>query len=148
MPEMPEAMKEPTEEGLEAALEYWWEAGYYLQLTGDSSPLEAVSNADCILCEELVNDWTGIYGVDGWSTGAKPNIPTSVFNLENQGDTATMIFETTEGPSALYKPGGEEVDPEDSDKTFKTSWTGSASFDTSRGHWLIDELVAQGDLDG
>jgi hypothetical protein len=147
VPEMPEAVKEPTESGVEAALEHWWEAGYYLQLTGDPKPLESISAQSCVICEELIKDWTGIYGAGGWSTGADPSLPKSVFSLEGEGKSATMVFESIEGPSSLYKSGGEEVDPENADRSFRASWSGMATYDSSREQWVIDEVIAQGDLE-
>ncbi|MCY1157255.1 MAG: hypothetical protein MOP51_275, partial [Citricoccus sp.] len=72
VPEMPAAAKEQTQEGLEAALEYWWETDYYLKLTGDAAPMESVSTADCVLCEDLLKRWPELYELGGWGETSAP----------------------------------------------------------------------------
>lgn len=145
VPEMPDAAKEPTEAGVEAALEYWWEASYYLQLTGDPDPFVTVSAESCIICESFVENWEQIYGSGGWSTGAEPTVTESFYSVEGDGQAATLLFETLEGPSSMYQEDGTEVNPEDSDSSFRTSWSGSASFDADRGYWVIEEVYSEGD---
>lgn len=145
VPEMPEAMKEPTEEGLEAALEYWWDTANYLQLTGDPDPFEGMSAEDCIICRGFIDNWGEIYSSGGWSTGAEAEILDSFFSVEDDGESATMIFQTVEGPSSLYEQDGTEVGPEDADNSYRTDWSGSATFDSERGHWVIDEIASEGE---
>lgn len=145
VPEMPDAVKEPTEEGLEAALEYWWETAYFLQLTGDPELFQVMSAEDCIICEGFVDNWDEIYGSGGWSTGAEAKIPESFVSLEDDSKSATMIFQTVEGPSSLYEQDGTEVGPEDAESTYRTDWSGSATFNSARGHWVINEIASEGD---
>ncbi|REE02974.1 DUF6318 family protein [Citricoccus muralis] len=149
IPEMPEAAKEPTEEGLEAAVEFWWEAAYYLQLTGESGPFEAISAEECIICQDQLSNWKDLYGSGGWSTGSEFDIERLVVDLNDDG-TGTTVMEVIEGPTHQYRSSGEEYASEDADKTFQTSWSGYATFDDPSGHWIIEELVVQSDseIDG
>jgi hypothetical protein len=145
---MPEAVKEPGEAGVKAALEHWWEAAYYLQQTGDSHPIEEISASSCIICEDVVSDWTEIYEAGGWSTGSNASVSNFFVTIPGDEKDAAVVFETVEDASSLYKPDGSEVDPDKPGESFRTGWSGNASFDSTRGHWVIKELVVQGDLDG
>ncbi|MFC4369803.1 DUF6318 family protein [Citricoccus nitrophenolicus] len=144
MPEMPEAMKEPTEEGLEAALEYWWEAGYYLQLTGEAGPFEQVSADQCVICDSLADNFDEIYGSGGWSTGAEYKIEDLVVDLNDDG-TGSMIVVVREGPTHQYRSNGQEYASKDADKSFRTHWTGYASYEDNSEQWVIEELIVQSD---
>ena len=142
VPEMPEAVKEPTEEGLEAAVEYWWEAGYYLQLTGDPGPLESISSEECVICESFVENWREVYDAGGWSTGSTIDIENLVVDVQGDG-AGSMIMLINETKPSIHESNGEERTGDTAGQEVDVHWTGYASFDESDGHWIVEELVVQ-----
>ena len=60
VPELPEAAKAETKEGLEAFARYWYSAITCAYQTGDVGPLERISSASCVSCgrvKEVVQGW-------------------------------------------------------------------------------------------
>lgn len=142
VPEMPEAVKEPTEEGLEAALKYWWDSSYYLTLTGVPDPVDTVSSGECVTCQAQVDNWVGVYGEGGWSTGYEVNLDQVVVDASNPSN-GTFSFVLTEGPGMTYGAGGDPIEDEWADKNVESIWSGFASYDEASELWLIEEVVAQ-----
>ncbi|NUL45201.1 hypothetical protein F7P69_08345 [Cellulosimicrobium funkei] len=142
VPEMPEAAKEPTQEGLEAAVEYWWEADNYLKLTGDSEALERVSTVDCKLCNDLINRWSEIYKLGGWAESDQAEVNVQFTTIDDGGSGGTGAMEVSEAPGQIYRPDGEPGAT--GDGTSKIPWTFSAVFDQNDRSWKIDDLGAQG----
>ncbi len=54
-PQIPEEIYEPTEEGAQAALEYWWETWDYARVSGDTEPLRKVSHETCGWCDHVAS---------------------------------------------------------------------------------------------
>ncbi|GAA1120193.1 hypothetical protein GCM10009670_07500 [Citricoccus alkalitolerans] len=142
MPETPEAAKQPTQEGLEAAVEYWWETEHFLKATGDSSPMGDVSNDDCIACQDLIEDWTWVYGEGGWAMVGAADIDVRVASVDDVG--GTFIFFTSEEPGEVFQPDGTRVEDASSTGSKDIPWTGSATFDEESEVWRIDELSVEG----
>ncbi|VXB31802.1 DUF6318 family protein [Citricoccus sp. K5] len=142
VPEMPEAAKEPTQEGLEAAVEYWWEADNYLKLTGDSEALERVSTADCKLCNDLIDRWSEIYKLGGWAESGQAEINVQFTTIDDGGSGGTGAMEVSEAPGQIYRPDGELGAT--GEGTSKIPWTFSAFFNENDRSWKIDDLGAQG----
>uniref|UniRef100_UPI0028BEFDA2 DUF6318 family protein n=1 Tax=Citricoccus sp. TaxID=1978372 RepID=UPI0028BEFDA2 len=142
VPEMPEAVKEPTEEGLEAAVEYWWETEHFLKATGDSSPMGEVSNDDCIACQDLIEDWTWVYDEGGWAMVDAADIDVRVASVDNVG--GTFIFFASEEPGEVFQPDGTRVEGAKSTGSKDIPWTGSATFVEESDVWRIDELLVEG----
>ncbi|WP_356815776.1 DUF6318 family protein [Arthrobacter sp. Bi26] len=71
VPELPEAAKAETKEGLEAFARYWYTTLSYAYETGDIEPLELVSSPTCVSCgrvKEVVQGWNS----EGrWLAGGK-----------------------------------------------------------------------------
>ncbi|WP_344717945.1 DUF6318 family protein [Nesterenkonia halobia] len=65
-PEAPEEITEKSEEGAEAALEYWWELYAYARNTGDTSSLVKMSMSTCDYCKARVEHTIGVYDQGGW----------------------------------------------------------------------------------
>ncbi|XKH54240.1 DUF6318 family protein [Citricoccus nitrophenolicus] len=142
VPEMPEAVKEPTQEGLEAAVEFWWEADNYLKLTGDSEALERVSTVDCKLCNDLIDRWSEIYKLGGWAESDQAEINVQFTTIDDGGSGGTGAMEVSEAPGQIYRPDGEPGAT--GDGTSKIPWTFSAVFDENDRSWKVDDLGAQG----
>ncbi|MGW9549527.1 DUF6318 family protein [Citricoccus zhacaiensis] len=142
VPEMPDAAKEPTDDGLEATLEYWWDSSYYLTVTGDPDPVDNVSSEECVTCQAQVDNWLGVYGDGGWSTGYEVDLDQVVVDGSDPSN-GTFTFVLTEGPGMTYGAGGDPLEDEWADKHVESIWSGFASYDEAAELWLIEEAVAQ-----
>ncbi len=65
VPDPPDEIYDPTEEGAEAALRYWWELRVYARNTGDTEPLEEFSDEACEVCDSQVGYVVEMYE-QGW----------------------------------------------------------------------------------
>ncbi|TLP74296.1 DUF6318 family protein [Nesterenkonia sphaerica] len=96
-PEPPEEIYEPTEEGAEALLQYWFDARHYARITGDTQPLEDVSHEDCEMCRlegELVQE---VFANNGWYTGDGDAVTSVYVRVETPGNaTGMFILEESE----------------------------------------------------
>jgi hypothetical protein len=70
VPTAPEAVTEQSEAGARAALEHWWAAHRYLELTGDGSVLDEASGSGCGSCVRTRVFWQEVYAEESWSTGS------------------------------------------------------------------------------
>lgn len=143
IPEMPDAVKEPTEEGLEAAVKYWWETADYLRQTGDPSAFQSVSGDGCQLCISLVDRWSEVYKLGGWAVGGESEIDFQFAKLSSDNQRATAFFLLTEASGELYKPDGVLAEDASNEGVDKQPWTASLSFDEGQGAWVVDEIGIQ-----
>lgn len=65
VPDPPDEIYDPTEEGAEAALRYWWELRVYARNTGDTEPLEEFSDEACEICDLQIDRVQEMYE-SGW----------------------------------------------------------------------------------
>lgn len=142
VPEMPAAAKEQTQEGLEAALEYWWEAAYYLKSTGDSLPMERVSMNGCVVCQDLIKNWPLAYEDGVWAVVEPAELDIAVSNLENS-EYGTLLFTATERATTVYAPDGTRMEEASTEEIPKAPWSGSARYSGEDGHWQIEQFVPQ-----
>lgn len=142
VPEMPEAVKEPTQEGLEAAVEYWWEAGDFLRATGDSTHIDEVSTSDCELCQSQRNRWTEIYDLGGWAETGPTEVRVQFTNIDNGGLGGTGAIVVSESPSQIYQPNGSPGGS--GDGSDDRPWAISAVFDEEEQLWKLEGLEPQG----
>ncbi len=141
VPQMPTAAKEQTQEGLEAALEYWWEAERYLKLTGDPDPLRAISTEDCALCEELIKNWPAIYRADGWADIGETEMEVAFSSLDNNNLGGRAILMVSEAPGEVYRPDGSRVESASGDGSKDVGWGAGARY--SGGQWQIEDMSVQ-----
>ena len=139
---MPAAAKEQTQEGLEAALEYWWEAEAHLKATGDKSPLEKASSEECVLCNNLMDRWGEIYKLGGWAENRPADLSIQFVSVEEEGTRGTGSFLISESKSQIYQPDGSTGGSGDGSKN--RPWVFSASFLEEHGMWRIDGMEPQG----
>jgi hypothetical protein len=145
VPEMPEAAKEPTKEGLEAALMFWWEAVFYLRQTGDVKPLASVSDEEsCALCTDQIVRWDDIYSDGGWADTGLANVKMQFTKLDPDSLGGTTSFLVSEAPGELYRPNGERVGEAAGDGSKETPWVAAMVFDEVAGNWRVEDLEAQG----
>ncbi|WP_313815641.1 DUF6318 family protein [Citricoccus sp.] len=142
VPELPEAAREPTQEGLEATVEYWWETEYYLKATGEVDPMEEVSTADCKLCQSLSNRWSEAYELGGWAENEPAEVQVQFTKIDNGGLGGTGAMLVSEAPGQMYMPDGEAA--ASGDGSTNRPWVFSALFDESTGNWRLESLGAQG----
>lgn len=64
-PEVPEEIYEPTEEGAEALIQYWFDARHHARVTGEVEVLEQVSMDECELCRAEIEAIEEVYPA-GW----------------------------------------------------------------------------------
>ncbi len=141
-PVMPEAVKEDTPEGAEAAVKHWWDAVYYLQQTNDPEPLKAVSTNDCNLCSAYIGTIERIYSQGGWHTGSKPEVESILTQDLDKASSSTMLI-TLEAGRAYLKDGS--VDPETDLATESGQpWAAVTRFDPSENKWLVVEVTYEG----
>lgn len=90
VPELPEAAKAETKEGLEAFARYWFKLLSYGYETGDVGPLESVTSTACSPCGEAKRDIIPWHQDGRWLIG---------------GQITTPAVETTfsAGADGLYK---------------------------------------------
>lgn len=106
-PEIPDAIYEETEEGALAALEYWFEASTYLQLTGNVQPLGNLSGADCQMCAQRALQAQQVYEEDeGWfaTTGAEVVAP--IVSSVTEDSEASVLFTLNEGATQRFNSSG------------------------------------------
>ncbi|GAA1674353.1 hypothetical protein GCM10010977_27580 [Citricoccus zhacaiensis] len=144
VPEMPEAAKEPTEEGLEAAVEFWWETSFYLRETGDAEPMKNVSAEECAFCADQVVRLTDIYEAGSWVVTGPAEIEMQFTKLDPDHGGGTTAFLSSESAVDLFRSNGEHVPEASGGETEDDSWVAALTFDDDRGHWVLDELNAQG----
>ena len=144
VPEMPEAVKEPTEEGVQATVEYWWESLFYLRQTGEIAPFERVSDEDCSLCEDQIVRWSDIYQQGGWSVTGLAEVEVNFTKLDPDSAGATTSFLVSEAPGELFRPGGERVEDASGEGTDDQPWAASMIFDDEQGNWKVESLEPQG----
>ncbi|GGO48279.1 hypothetical protein GCM10010977_27500 [Citricoccus zhacaiensis] len=142
MPEMPDAAKEPTQEGLEAAIKYWWEAGDFLRATGDSTHIDEVSTSNCDLCQSQRNRWTEIYELRGWAETGPTEVEVQFTNIDNGGLGGTGAIVVSESPSQIYQPNGSPGGS--GDGSDDRPWAISAVFDEEDQLWKLEGLEPQG----
>ncbi|MDO4240899.1 DUF6318 family protein [Micrococcus sp.] len=135
-PVMPEAVKEDTPEGAEAAVKHWWDAVYYLQQTNDPEPLKSISDMDnCDLCNGYIKSMASVYEKGGWYTGSNPQVHSAIATpVENFMDVTVLVneseaqgFTESGGPAAGSFTKGSEKQP----------WRFAVSRDAKRDHWVI-----------
>ena len=141
-PVMPEAVKEDTPEGAEAAVKHWWDAVYYLQQTNDPEPLKAVSTDECKICSSYVATINNIYNKGGWHTGTEPIIESILTQNLDYANSSTMLM-TVEAGSAFGPDGTIPVEGELPHKS-KQPWRAITRFDEAKSQWVVEEVTYEG----
>lgn len=91
-PEIPDEIYEPSEEGAEALIQYWFDARHHARITGDVEVLEYVSLDECELCAAELQAIVEVYP-DGWFLDDRPDeVRDSYVQLE-EDDIASGLFE-------------------------------------------------------
>lgn len=143
-PEFPAEASEKTEEGVEAALQYWFETRQYARNTGDVGPLEEVSDENCAFCNDQIEQVEDAYE-QGWYVQELDEIDDIFVRVEDEY-VATAIFLLTQGSYEAYVD-GELVG--ESEAQEEKGWSVALVYEEER--WTIADLVYVGpenDLEG
>ncbi|WFP16262.1 DUF6318 family protein [Citricoccus muralis] len=141
VPALPDAAREQTPEGAEATLEYWWDAMEYLYLTGDPEQLMAASEADCEVCEMMVETWESAYRNDEWSSlNGEIEIESTLSTVDEEVSQADIDYSLTHPELRHYSSNGDEIT--ESRTSFDNQpWFAILNYDESNGQWLLYESV-------
>lgn len=138
-PDIPEEIYEETEEGVEAALEYWLESRAFARNTGDTAPLLAVSYDECAFCTQQVERVQETYEEDGWYVQEVDQIDEVFVRLEEAGQ-ATALFTLNQGAFDTY---WEHELLSRTDEQVGMGWSGAFIFESEK--WSVARLEFVGD---
>ena len=143
-PQMPEEMKEETEDGAKAAVQYWWDTMTYLQRTGDAEPMKAISAETCTFCNSFAGAMSTIYSEGGWHEGSTATVTSAVVWSNEGGETTVTTTVNHEEAKQYHKDGTE--DPEGADDAHNDlPWRTVLHFDSDQGTWIVDNTWASGE---
>ena len=141
VPEPPEEIYEPTEEGAEALIQHWFDARHYARITGDTGPWREVTHDDCEVCRGHFERVDAAYP-DAWFVEKEPDeVFNSYVRIESEG-SASGLFAHRSVPFKAFREG--ELDSEydgGSDSGF-----GFASL-YQDGVWQVADLSYLGEYD-
>lgn len=132
-PEFPAEASEKTEEGVEAALQYWFETRQYARNTGDVGPLEEASYSECGFCERQVELVEETYE-NGWLVQELDEV-TDIFVRMEEQDVSTAIFLLSSGAYELY---WEDELYEEEKGEEETGWSVALTYED--GSWRVADL--------
>lgn len=136
-PEVPDEIYEETQEGALAALEYWFEAATYLQLTGDAGPFDSMSESGCQICSRTVEQFDEVYGVEGaWHVTENSEVKDPIASSLTSDGRVSVLFTLSESPAQVYESSGELVLDHPGDEL-----EAEAELMFERGSWLIEEVA-------
>lgn len=133
-PEVPEEASEQTEEGVEAALQHWFETRQYARNTGDTAPLEAASYSNCDFCDDqarLVHETHE----GGWVVQELDVVAEIAVTFERE-EIANAYFLLDTGAFEVYWDGQlhDEGDGEEG-----TGWSAALALENER--WTVADMV-------
>ena len=93
VPELPEAAKAETKEGLEAFARYWFVLLNYGYETGDTSRIDAITSSQCRACERAKAVISGWHEGGRWLAGGKVQTPSvsTTFKVAPDGNYQVAI---------------------------------------------------------
>lgn len=103
-PDIPEEIYEPTEEGAEALIQYWFEARHHARITGEVEVLEYVSKEECQLCKAEISRVTEAYPTGWFVEDAAHRVHESYVREENDG-VVSGLFRLEQGGFDVYWDG-------------------------------------------
>lgn len=138
-PEAPDTLTEQSENGARAALEYWWEAHRYLELTGDPGHLKEVSSSGCGSCSRTRTFWQEVYEQGAWSTGSERAPAQVTVEVSPQKTDATFAFVVDQEDYDVWTSGGHVLNQAHRDFADQHPWGAKARY-TNEGRWIVYDL--------
>lgn len=138
-PEGPESMTEQTEDGVKATVDYFWQAIWYLSVTGDPSSLNQIVTDSCTYCQEEVDYFTTIYSEGSWYVTTPSTVADSSVSLK--GSSSANAWISLDAPATtMYFSDGSQAGS--SSGTNGAGWEIQLKF--TDGHWVIAEATIIG----
>jgi len=139
-PEIPDAIYEESEDGALAALQYWFEAITYLQLTGDSDPVELTTGADCDVCVSRIDRYLDLYErEEGWYRADGTSATNEMSTVLEGGDAVAILFDIEDGEFEVFDSSGETIGITPA----QSYQNAQATLRYRDDIWLIDELIVR-----
>lgn len=141
VPEKPEGLSDPTEEGMKAAALYWWDAYNYMSESGDTALLEEISTESCEFCEVEMDALTRHYEDGAWadSSDAQPEIY-NVLHFDEASGQGEVDVAVTQGEAHTYDSGGSVIDGRSVEDYQRTGHKMDLVFDESEEIWHIVQI--------
>lgn len=141
VPELPDEAHEQTAEGAEAALKHFWETWDYLNLTGDSGPLEDASVEDCAFCQNNIENWTSLYADDHWMAfDGRAEVVDPEVVLTEDNSAAEVRYKLNPPFATTFDPGGNIID-ESVTQREDEEWTAILEFNSPQSRWAVFETA-------
>lgn len=109
VPELPEAAKAETKEGLLVFAEFWFAQLNYAYQTGDISGVTSITSPACEFCSNITGSLTKNYDGERWLAGGKIVTPalSSTFAPESDGNYQVLV-QVQQSKISYFAPGGGE----------------------------------------
>ncbi|WP_344717769.1 DUF6318 family protein [Nesterenkonia halobia] len=136
-PDLPEVAAEKTEDGVEAAVEYFWEADWYLASTGEPEPFEAIFRESCNFCTNDVSYFGDVYASGAWYDNEPDEVSDLSVDLTSETE-ATAHMAMHQSPNAMYRPNGEKAGSQPA--IHDVMWTLELSH--QGGRWKVESATS------
>lgn len=133
-PDTPEEIYQPTEEGAEALLQYWFDARHYARITGDTEPLKEVSHEDCALCRSNLDRIGEVFHNDGWFVSGRDEVVDYYYRVEDERVVSGLLALEESNFEAYWR--GELHD----ETNVETIDAFGFALHYDAGHWKMTEL--------
>lgn len=90
-PEIPDEIYEPTEEGAEALIQYWFDARHHARITGDVEPWRYISHEECGVCVGMIDAVEEAHP-DGWYVEDSDEILESHLTLDSDVHASGLVL--------------------------------------------------------
>jgi hypothetical protein len=140
-PELPDTVRKPTPEGIEATIRFEIEALNYAQRTGDLEPVKSVYNmTSCRFCKLLVEELSNSLQNGATYVDAEYTI-TSIDPLKSVNESGDILgyantLEMQPKDAILVDPNGKQLNKRPADPEVKSFYT----LDFLGGKWVIQEV--------
>lgn len=141
VPELPAAARVHSETGVEATVEFWWDALHYLRSTGDPEPLFKVYDADCELCLQQALAWYELYEDGGWAAVSPPELSLASTLYEQGRATADVDIAVSESPIQIFDVDGQPIPELTVEGSSDEPWKASLIFDDEASLWRVEEMT-------
>jgi len=137
-PERPAGMDEFTVEGAAAAGGYFLLLFPYVYATGDLSDWQAMSDPECVFCNNVINGVTNMHSSGGWLDPWPQEAVAETYGVSEEDPNLWAMafrFSHPEGTDHDGLGNARSVQAEDTTLVLQMRWTGQA--------WVIEEGQVQ-----
>ncbi|MCL3791845.1 hypothetical protein H6X68_04415 [Actinomyces sp. 186855] len=133
-PERPEGMDKLSPEGARAAAEYFLSLYPYVYATGDLSDWQAMSDAGCVFCNNVITNVTELHSAGGWTDPLQQEVLAVSYGVSDEDPevwVVTLDVSHPEGTDHDGLGGTSTVNAEDTTFLLQLRWTGQT--------WIAEE---------